>query len=99
MDRQGSENDKGQEREDEEFRRPGSPDKDWLTSGPSQIQKEPEEKKVTPPGSPAPSEESHPAEIPAEGSCPEVIRRRGMGKYSLRSRTSAPETLKDYVCE
>ncbi|KAJ1107561.1 hypothetical protein NDU88_004951 [Pleurodeles waltl] len=98
-DSQRSENDRSQEREDEGLRRPCSLAENWLTSGPSQIREELEEKRVTPPRSPARSEESNPAEVPAEGSRPEVIRRGGMDRYHLRSCISAPEKLKDYVCE
>ncbi|KAJ1196640.1 hypothetical protein NDU88_000506 [Pleurodeles waltl] len=99
MDHQGSGNNSDQEGEEDEFRRPGFPAEHWLASGHSQICEGLEARKTTPPGSPAQSKENPPAEAPAEGSGLEAIRRRGMGRYNLRSRTTPPERLKDYVCE
>ncbi|KAJ1193454.1 hypothetical protein NDU88_002752 [Pleurodeles waltl] len=75
MDRQGSENDRSQEGEDEEFRIPGLSAENWLTSSPSQTREGLEARKVTPPGPPAQIEESQPAEVPAEEDSREVIRR------------------------
>ncbi|KAJ1100409.1 hypothetical protein NDU88_005495 [Pleurodeles waltl] len=99
MDHQESGNASDQEGEEYEFRGPGFTAEHWLASGHSQIWEGLAARKTTPPGSPVQSKENLPAEAPAEGSSPEATRRRGMGRYNLRSRTTPPERLKDYVCE
>ncbi|KAJ1133259.1 hypothetical protein NDU88_011556 [Pleurodeles waltl] len=66
-------------------------------SRPSRTREELGEREVTSPGPPGQIEESQPVEVTAEEDSREVIRRRGMGRYNLRSRLSPPERLKDYV--
>ncbi|KAJ1137468.1 hypothetical protein NDU88_003866 [Pleurodeles waltl] len=104
-DRQGSENDSGQyredeeDREDEEFRRPSTSAEGCLMRGPSQTREGREEDKITALDPPAQIEEGQLTEVPSENSRNEVVQQRGMGRYNLRSRTSPPERLKDYICE
>ncbi|KAJ1141424.1 hypothetical protein NDU88_007757 [Pleurodeles waltl] len=99
LDCQGSGNKRSQEREDEEFRRPGPSAENGLRSSPSRTQDEVGEREVAPLEVPAQTEENQRGEVPVEEDSREVIRRRGMGRYYLRSRLSPPERLKDYVCE
>ncbi|KAJ1091549.1 hypothetical protein NDU88_004668 [Pleurodeles waltl] len=99
MDRQRSDNDRGPDREDEEFRRPGPSAEGCLTRSPLQTLEELDESKITLLGPPAQIEEGQLTEVPAEDGRPEIVRRRGMGRYDLRSRTSPPERLRDYICE
>ncbi|KAJ1164756.1 hypothetical protein NDU88_005190 [Pleurodeles waltl] len=96
---QGSENDRSQEREDEDFRRPSSSTESRPKNSPISARDESGDREVAPTRVPTQVEENQPSEVPVEENGPEVIQRRGMGRYHLRSRISPPERLKDYVCE
>ncbi|KAJ1157420.1 hypothetical protein NDU88_010133 [Pleurodeles waltl] len=96
---QRSENDRSKEREDKDFRRPGPSAENGLRNSPTRDRDEFGEREVAPTRVPTQIEENQPVEVPVEEDSREVIQRRGMGRYHLRSRLSPPERLKDYVCE